>query len=342
MAVVSPPIWIAAGGESAESARRVNAAAFGLRGGVVAAGDLAVTQFGTPNMSVNVATGQVVIPGTQATYQGSYVCENRGTINVAIPVADATNGRYDLVVGRVRDAGYSGATNSFAIEVVTGTPAASPSPPAVPANSWALAQVYVAAAITSITNAAITDLRTNYSTTQLGRAAALGGTIVCTSTSRPVGVEGLRIYETDTKQELAHNGTAWVPVAHLAAWPTWTPSLVQSGAVTKTVSEAHYEKVGRRVTGNVLMVVTGSGTAGQPIVVGLPVAMAGGGNLAIGSGWVYDASGVIGYTGVLIRVTSTTAILWAHSNSNNIGATPNFALANSDQISYHFSYQSAA
>lgn len=210
MAAITPPIWIAAGGELPEPARRATAAIFGGRGGIVAPGDLAVSQNGTPNMSVNVATGQVLIPGTQGTYQGLYACDNQGVLNLAIAAADPTNGRRDLVVARVRDAQYSGATSSFAIEVVTGTPSASPVDPTTPANSWVLARVLVDAGATSITAGKLTDLRT-VQTGQFGRAAALGGIIPTTSSFRPGHVVGLAVYESDTKRLAISDGTDWQP-----------------------------------------------------------------------------------------------------------------------------------
>jgi hypothetical protein len=209
MAVESPGfIFIQSGGETAERARRALAAYAGLRGGIVAAGDLAVTENGTPNMSVNVATGQVLIPGTEGTYQGHYVIENRGTLNVALAAADATNPRKDLIVAKVQDAAYSGASNVASIVVVTGTPAGSPAEPAIPANAWVLAMVDVPALDTAITNSQITDRRTQQ-TGQKGRGAALGGVVVCTSTNRPSHSEGLVIYETDTDVVSVSDGTNW-------------------------------------------------------------------------------------------------------------------------------------
>jgi hypothetical protein len=208
MSVETPPVFIQSGGETAERARRMLAATFSLRGGIVATGDLAVTENGTPNMSVNVATGIVVIPGTEATYQGVYVAENRGALNVAISPANATNPRKDLIVARIRDAAYSGATNSAAIEVVTGVPAVSPAEPAIPSNSWVLAMVDVPANDTAITNSQITDRRSSQSGQQ-GQAASLGGVIVCTSTAMPPHVEGRVIYQTDTDILLISDGSVW-------------------------------------------------------------------------------------------------------------------------------------
>lgn len=172
--------------------------------GIVGAG-LAVTQNGTPNMSVNVAGGHAFVRGTEAATQGSYATYNDAVTNLVIAAADPTNPRRDLVVIRVRDAFYSGAATDAALVVVTGTPAASPADPTPPANSLVLARVAVAAAATSIVNANITSVTT--------RAAALGGEIICTAATRPTGAalyEGLRIYELDTNRHWRYDGAAWI------------------------------------------------------------------------------------------------------------------------------------
>lgn len=130
--------------------------------GVSGSGDLKVTQNGTPGMSVYVAAGKAFVQGDDNGSQGLYHVWNDATVTLAISAADATNPRRDLIVARVRDAYYSGATNAFDLFVITGTPAASPSDPAVPNNCLVLARVAVAALATSITNANITDLRTQY------------------------------------------------------------------------------------------------------------------------------------------------------------------------------------
>lgn len=166
MTAQNPPIFIQAGSHPAEDVRRWMSAMVESTPGVVAAGDMAVTQNGTPNMSVNVATGRAFINGSEATYQGTYAVENRGVQNVVVSASDPTNPRRDLIVARIKDAAYSGAANTFTIEVVTGTPAAVPVDPATPANCLVLARVAVAALATTVVNANITDLRT--------RAYALG------------------------------------------------------------------------------------------------------------------------------------------------------------------------
>ncbi len=245
MTVRTPPSFLAASSHPAEDVRRMLHALFGSRGGIVGAGDLAVTQNGTPNMSVNVADGRLVLTGSEATYQGVYVCENRGTTNVAIAAADSTNPRRDLIVARVRDAEYSGATNSFAIEAVTGTPAASPVDPAVPANSWVLARVQVAAGATTITNGVLTDLRT-VNTSQFGRAAALGGLVPCNSSFRPPHAVGQPVARTNRTSNSAAFGTS------VTYFDTVTATLLPN------------RKIRVRVAANIL-----AGTAGQTVSLGV-------------------------------------------------------------------------
>lgn len=164
MAERTPPLYLQGGSHTAINDRRAIArrASYGgtLVEGVFANGDLKVTANGTPNMTVNVAAGAAIVAGTEASTQGAYEVDNDASVSLAIAAADGTNPRRDLIVARVRDAAYpASATNTWALEVVTGTPAASPADPTLPANSYALARVAVAAGATTITSGNITDLR---------------------------------------------------------------------------------------------------------------------------------------------------------------------------------------
>jgi hypothetical protein len=153
----------AAVSHDAEGFRRFSALLTEDGSGVYGSTDMAVTQRGAgANMSVDVAGGRAIIPGSEATYQGSYFVENRGTQNVTITASDPTNPRIDRIVARVRDDAYSGSSNDWDIIAVAGTPAGVPSAPSAPNNAISLATVAVAASATSITNANITSVRTYY------------------------------------------------------------------------------------------------------------------------------------------------------------------------------------
>ena len=91
---------------------------------------------------------------------GVYMAYNDATTNLTIATASTTNPRIDLICLTVSDAYYTGATNTVAFNVVTGTPAASPTVPATPTNSLALGQIYVGTSVTSILTANITNYNT--------------------------------------------------------------------------------------------------------------------------------------------------------------------------------------
>lgn len=97
--------------------------------------------------------------------------------------------------------------------------------------------------------------------------------------------------------EIVDNQNAAFPLG-VDAWSTYTPTLVQSGAVTKTATYAKYQRVGRLITVQIKLDVTGPGTAANTVTVGLPVAAVIGANACIGSGFIYDASANLFYGGI--------------------------------------------
>jgi hypothetical protein len=205
LAEQNPAIFLQAGSHPAEDVRRFIASITNDSQGIVTAGSLVVTEkSGTPNMSVDVAGGRCFIKGTQATYQGTYFCEARGSENLTVSAQHATNNRIDRIVAKVEDAAYSGATNAWSLAVVTGTPAGSPSAPSAPANSITLALVTVRSTSNgggSVLNADVADQR--------ALIAFPGGVQVVTSGTRPTATDGVLIYETDTDRLMVYDGSAW-------------------------------------------------------------------------------------------------------------------------------------
>jgi hypothetical protein len=181
MALITPPSWLQNGSYTAQN-DRLNANATWGTTGVRRTGDLAVTQSGTPGMSVSVAAGWGVIVGNFTTNVGTYGFYNDGAVTATITTANPSLPRIDLVCITVNDSAYTGSLNSVVVQVVAGTPNASPTVPATPTNSLALARVAVAAGATSILNANITDVRT--------RADIVEATFTSSTTSTvPVRIE---------------------------------------------------------------------------------------------------------------------------------------------------------
>ena len=126
-----------------------------------AAGHFVAT--GSPALrQVTLTAGQAWIKGTEVANQGTYFVQSNGPVVVNIAAADPVDPRLDRIVARVRDADYSGAVRSWALEVVAGTPSPSPVLPAVPANSISICSVLVPAGAASTPTANLTDLRTQY------------------------------------------------------------------------------------------------------------------------------------------------------------------------------------
>src|SRR4051794_33529584 len=62
--------------QAAEPFRRVVNYVFGQRPGILTSGSWAVSQSGTPAMSVSVAAGAGLVKGTESANQGAYLCQS--------------------------------------------------------------------------------------------------------------------------------------------------------------------------------------------------------------------------------------------------------------------------
>ena len=126
------------------------------------------------------------------------------------------------------------------------------------------------------------------------------------------------------------------------SWQDWTPTITQSGNVTVTVNYARYVVLAQSVIVRAKLTVTGSGTAGNAVVIGgIPTAIQpanSGGLSIIGIGNIQD-SGTAQYVGALWANTASDWRLIAHNQTNFVGVTPSFALANGDIIGFQAAYE---
>lgn len=130
------------------------------------------------------------------------------------------------------------------------------------------------------------------------------------------------------------------------AWTSYTPTLTQSGAVTKTVDRAKYVQIGKIVHVSVFLTVTGTGTANNGITITLPVTGVAGSGSSLGVGRVYDASANLIYRG--ITVATSTSVVEIQAPGSTVGgglgttATPfTAALASSDVVEFSATYEAA-
>ena len=111
---------------------------------------------------------------------------------------------------------------------------------------------------------------------------------VCTSTTRPTGVKGLSIYETDTNRQLTHDGTGWVIMSE----PTqsYTPSLSGITLGNGTMSAQFHRSDGWCDLS--FRLDTGSTTAvGGSQLIGLPVAYFNGNEFEAATAMLFNPGG---------------------------------------------------
>lgn len=153
---------------------------------------------GTGTRTVKIRSGR------SALVRGSYYESGGSDISITLDANSSGQPRIDMIVLRLNRSGYT-----VTEDKITGTPAASPSPPAITQQTgstglWDLpvAQVAVASGATSLSAGTVTPL---------GWYIQDDGQIVCTATTRPQHVAGRRIFQTDVGLWYTSDGTTWRP-----------------------------------------------------------------------------------------------------------------------------------
>lgn len=298
MALRTPPSWLQNGSHPAEN-DRLTAQAVVSGSGYIGTGSLLVSANGTPNMSVNVASGWGAIVSSTAN-AGVYTFYNDATNNLTITTADPTNPRIDRVVVTVNDSAYSGATNNVTFTVVAGTPAASPSAPATPSNSISLATIAVAAGTTSIVAGNITDTRSVASSNLVaGLALPLaGGTLTGGLTTAPstASVFPIKLQSSATFLSPVVGGA----VEYDGVTAYFTPTLAGTGGHGLLLSEFKYALSAS------LSRSAGVTTAQSLLNVGLP--------LAGSTTYEIEVSGQLSIT-TTSTAANTFSLIWNFSSS---------------------------
>lgn len=128
------------------------------------------------------------------------------------------------------------------------------------------------------------------------------------------------------------------------SWAVFTPTVKQgvTSDIAKTVTYSKYVTVGKMVTWNFVLVVTGSGTAGSAMSLTTPVNAASSSAITSGTGFIYDSDVTTRYGGEWIgNGLSNNVIVFVGdwSGGNAWGTLPNLALASNDRISGSITYE---
>ena len=149
------PLWQQSQEYSAQLDRSVFSALW-PSGGASGAAPVAVAN----TMDITIPPGSAAVPLTDGT---AALCRWDAPEVVTLdPAPPSGQSRWDLIVCQVRDNAIDGGPdNDFVIVAVAGTPAASPAPPANPANAYTMAWVLVSGGAANLNGAIIVDLRVN-------------------------------------------------------------------------------------------------------------------------------------------------------------------------------------
>ena len=177
------PQWLQSGTYAAAQDRRL----IGALWPAAASSGCAVAPIGG-SMSVSVAPGSVAVP-TQNN-SGATLCTSDASETVTLTAAPASGlNRIDLIICRPRGGDLDGgANNDFIFDFVTGNALASPTVPATPPGTAALAQVLVPGGSAAIVAGNITDVRPGNLAIPVGMPATAPRGRVATTTGPSTAV----------------------------------------------------------------------------------------------------------------------------------------------------------
>jgi hypothetical protein len=163
----------------------------------------------TPDGLVHVSPGYMVSMGTRSIAPYIQVLDAIKDINILSTPAHASLTRWDLIIAQQNDELHSDADNTWTVKQVVGTPSATPADPTVTGSPdyVVIARVVVGGAVTSITNANITQLLTNFT-------VPVGGLLpVADQTARDAltgtRYDGMAVWRQDRDWIEIYDGTAW-------------------------------------------------------------------------------------------------------------------------------------
>jgi hypothetical protein len=309
-------------------------AAFSVRGGIVRHGDtsLAVTVDGSD--VVTVQPGAVVIPGNAVSGSGCYRAALSAATTGSLTARNATNPRVDLLVFRQMDTDVVAGHGAYTarIELIAGTPSATPSAPSLPSMAVELARITVPA--TGGGSATVDSTFRTY-------AVGLGGILpVPTSARLPVASPtGQHAIALDTQSEYVWNGSAWTPAAG-PGWVSYSPVLTNLSVGNGTVT-ARYRVLGTKTVAGWVRFAGGStSTYTGGLTFRVPATFAPGSvSDVIGNGYMHNGSGATRRLVAVVPSGTQDVVLVYEGGTAN--ATGPFAAGANTLIAFNYLYEIA-
>lgn len=135
------------------------------------------------------------------------------------------------------------------------------------------------------------------------------------------------------------------PTADVGAWPAWAPDLYQPGLLTKTLNYAKVVRDGRTIKWSIRCTFTSAGTAGNALLLNLPVPAAFA-QVQCGTALFFDASVGTQWNGMNAVVSVGVASMFFHRADAQataaFGADPSLAVASGDVLVASGEYEAAS
>ncbi|WP_079405476.1 hypothetical protein [Streptomyces sp. 3211] len=183
----------------------------------VLAGGAGLSATGTSAMQVQIGTGRAIVQGTSV--QGAYPVAITAPVTLTVPDGHAQHPRIDAVVLRVIDTLYETALqDTVQLEIISGTPAASPTAPSTPTTGIKLWEIAVPAGTSAGTGgitwaSALTDKR---------RYTSAHGGIIPRGYSLSFSGAYAGQYRDNGEELERWSGSGWEPVIKPIKWQPLT------------------------------------------------------------------------------------------------------------------------
>jgi len=200
--------------------------------------------------------------------------------------------------------------------------------------AWTAPSTFVAGAILTAA-----QLNTNVRDNTLA-----GGPIYATTAARDAAITspfvGQRAFISGTLINTQYNGTAWVEVAPIGTWTTFTPQLrTASTNVPSTNNYGRYVQQGKMITAQAKVTATAGGTANGAIKLSIPTATSLNSDQTFGVFLIKD-TGTAYYSGVAQSVETGYISGQAYGSADTMGAnTPAMTIVSGDVVSYAVVYE---
>lgn len=181
-------------------------------------------------MNITVNPGICFVQGTASATAGMYTCCLDTTTTLTVATSDPTNPRIDNVICQITDVGTSLSTTVVTLQ--TGTPAPSPVAPTLPANSFLLATVSVAANATTITSG-------NISTNRVFTVATGGILPISSTTGGLTGSAGMYAHDLGTGRLKVSDGSGNARAPKVSAIAPVYAYVTPAGSITIPASGAN-------------------------------------------------------------------------------------------------------